>query len=177
MDIVLRAKQVMGTFELDPASDAFGNSRVGARTYYTELADGLSKPWGSREDPNNVFCNPPGGKRGNQSVALFFWDKLMQELGHGHIKTGIFVAFSIEQLQSSQQAKSPMTAHHVCIPKKRIQFESAQGVKAKNPTHASAIVLVRGRTAPAETVTLFFEAFHTLGAVLMPQMRLAKVAF
>lgn len=80
MDIVLRAKQVMGTFELDPASDAFGNSRVGARTYYTELADGLSKPWG-------------------------------------------------------------------------------------------------GRTAPAETVTLFFEAFHTLGAVLMPQMRLAKVAF
>ena len=177
MGIIERSKAVMGTIDLDPASDPFGNSRLEARKYYTEEADGLTKPWGSPEDPGVVFCNPPGGvKDGNKSQPLMFWQKLTEELDKGHIKVAMFLAFSIEQLQSSQKCANPMTNHYLCIPKRRIQFEDAQGQKAKSPTHASAIILVRGKTASLASATLFFVMFHPLGSILMPHMRLTSAA-
>ncbi len=53
---------VLGTIDLDPASDDFGNSRVRADRFYASEEDGLAQDWGG-----SMFINPPGGKRGNKS--------------------------------------------------------------------------------------------------------------
>ena len=74
LPIVEMARAVLGgIINLDPASDAFGNSRVEANMYFTEEHDGLQHPWYGQ-----IFCNPPGGKLGNKSRMKLFWQKLMR---------------------------------------------------------------------------------------------------
>lgn len=55
--IVDAARRVMGCIDLDPASSAKANERVGARGIFTVNDDGLSRPWTGR-----VWMNHPFGK-------------------------------------------------------------------------------------------------------------------
>lgn len=48
------ARLVMGTIDLDPASNDFANLTVKASQYYTEEMDGLSREWFG-----NIWMNPP----------------------------------------------------------------------------------------------------------------------
>lgn len=64
-------REVLGGVDLDPASSETANETVQATNYFTEDQDGLSQRW-----YGNVFCNPPGGKRNNQSLPKLFWQKL-----------------------------------------------------------------------------------------------------
>lgn len=61
------ARQVMGSIDLDPASNDFANETVKASQYYTEEDDGLEQDWFG-----NIWMNPP------YSTALLqrFADKL-----------------------------------------------------------------------------------------------------
>ena len=62
------ARKVLGTIDLDPASNDFANETVKATTYYTEETDGLAQEWFG-----NIWMNPP------YSTALLsqFADKLV----------------------------------------------------------------------------------------------------
>lgn len=62
------ARQVMGSIDLDPASNDFANETVKATEYYTEEDDGLKQEWFG-----NIWMNPP------YSTALLqkFADKLI----------------------------------------------------------------------------------------------------
>lgn len=64
------AREVMGTIDLDPASNDFANETVKATTYYTEETDGLAQKWFG-----NIWMNPP------YSTALLsrFAEKLAEE--------------------------------------------------------------------------------------------------
>lgn len=64
------AREVMGTIDLDPASNDFANETVRATTYYTEETDGLAQKWFG-----NIWMNPP------YSTALLsrFAEKLAEE--------------------------------------------------------------------------------------------------
>lgn len=64
------AREVMGTIDLDPASNDFANETVRATTYYTEETDGLVQKWFG-----NIWMNPP------YSTALLsrFAEKLARE--------------------------------------------------------------------------------------------------
>lgn len=64
------AREVMGTIDLDPASNDFANETVKATTYYTEETDGLAQKWFG-----NIWMNPP------YSTALLsrFAEKLTEE--------------------------------------------------------------------------------------------------
>lgn len=48
------ARSVMGTIDLDPASNEYANETVRASTYYTEETNGLEKEWFG-----NIWLNPP----------------------------------------------------------------------------------------------------------------------
>ena len=48
------AREVLGTIDLDPASNDFANETVNAKTYYTEESNGLEQDWFG-----NIWMNPP----------------------------------------------------------------------------------------------------------------------
>jgi len=145
-DFILSAtRSLLGGIDLDPASSEIANQRVKAHTYYTKEDNSLHLPWCGK-----VFLNPPGGKlKGTRSLTKAFWQKLVTEYlldEHliGHVTEAIFLAFSIELLQTSQNgADNPKywaTSYPICIPKQRISFIDADGNAQTSPPHASAII-------------------------------------
>lgn len=62
------ARSVMGSIDLDPASNDFANETVKATTYYTEADNGLKKEWFG-----NVWLNPPY----STSLVQSFIDKVV----------------------------------------------------------------------------------------------------
>ena len=62
-------RDVLGSIDLDPASDVYGQSIVKANKYYDRFDDGLALPW-----YGNVFCNPPYGKsQANNASNQAMW--------------------------------------------------------------------------------------------------------
>src|SRR5262245_41059362 len=106
------ARQVMGAIDFDPASDAEANLTVKAARYLTEEDDGLEHLWTGK-----TFINPPGGK------AAEFWEHLIALFLSGHVSEAVWIGYSLEQLQSFQNACSitPLS-YPMCVPKQRIAF-------------------------------------------------------
>ncbi len=50
------ARQVLGTIDLDPASNAEANKTIRATNYYDQASNGFQQPWHGR-----VYLNPPYG--------------------------------------------------------------------------------------------------------------------
>lgn len=97
-------------------------------------------------------------------MACLFWEKLMQERRAGNITHAIFVAFSVEQLAVTQGRDfPPMTSFYICIPKKRIRFNHANGLPGPAPSHSNAIIYVPGTE---DQSFQFGNHFEDLGAIL-----------
>lgn len=139
-DIVERARRCMGSIDLDPASNELAQDTVKASCYFTENA--LSLGWGVGPEwtgKSNVFLNPPGGKIGNESKAVLFWKKLIEEWKEGRVGQAIFIGFSLEILQTSQcKGVTSVAEFPFCIPSKRIRFDGS----GSSPTHGNVIVYV-----------------------------------
>lgn len=138
-----KVHNVIGLPDFDPASCAEANEVVKAATYYS--SNGLEKPWYL----GTIFINPPGGKVGNKSQTTLFWEELMRHRKYHHtFKHAIFIAFSIEALQTTQScAYGSMGDFTFCIPKQRIKFDRPKGVpadKKDHPSHANAVIYVPG---------------------------------
>jgi len=166
--IVEAARAVMGGIDLDPASCWAANRTVHAAGIYTAEDDGLSKPWAGR-----VFLNPPGGKRDGKSLAKLFWEKLSRDWADGRVTEAVFLAFSVELLQTAQTTKDPPplpTVFPLCFPARRIAFVGADGKPARGNTHASAIIYLPCVSARDARIRAFVSAFAPIGAVVIPQL-------
>lgn len=160
VSVVGKVKRVLGEIDLDPASNVFANQQIQAKKIFTEETDGLTSTWGLNE---SIFCNPPSGKVGSKSKTNLFWQKLMHEVYSGNVGHAIFLAFSIEQLQSSQRkGVPPMMAFPFCVPAKRIAFEDPRGEDRKAPSHSNMIIYVPGSI---DKTYVFKEVFSSLGYV------------
>lgn len=112
--IVEAAREVLGgEIDLDPASCVVANSQiVHARSFYqADGPSGLDHMWEGR-----WFCNPPSPPREWWERAAVSW-----ALGLGR---GVFVAYSIEQLQQSQgnEWAASMMRFPICIPRSRVRY-------------------------------------------------------
>lgn len=161
--IARKVQVTLGTIDLDPASEAKANELIGAKVYLTEDDDGLTRDWGA-SNPVSVYCNPPGGKRGNQSQTFLFWRRLMGlRRSHG-LRHAIFMCFSVEALQTTQgKDVPPIGDFYVCIPKRRIAFDYPDGRPSTGPSHSNAIVYVPGRVNES---AVFRAHFEEVGSIL-----------
>ena len=174
---LLVAKKVLGTIDLDPASDENGNILVGAQRFITKEQDGLTCEWLPDDThPVTIWMNPPGPvrrKKGapmlpeNRPLPKLFWERLMVYRSRNQVQHAIVAAFSIEQLQQSQNwGVSSMMEFPFCIPKRRVQWNAApDAAEANSPTHASAFIYVPGTID--RTVDFEFW-FSELGNVSLP---------
>lgn len=167
--IVERARVVMGSIDLDPASHDEAAPLIKAITYYTEKENGLTSPWWG-----NVFVNPPGG------LVPQFWQRFIGMWLEKQITQGFWVGYSLEQFQTlqSQCAKYPHPLDYsVCIPKQRIPFVENKAKKQERikkllkkgkvpneksqPSHGNYLVYV------GENKSVFAQIFSEIGIVVL----------
>lgn len=164
--LVDRVREVLGGIDLDPASSFEANKRIKAKRFYNERMDGLVQRW-----HGSIFVNPPGGVRAfgkKRSNQVLFWEKLMS--AWPVFRHAIFLAFSLESLQSTQRCAAPaMTTFLLCIPDRRIRFDNPNGTPGRSPTHANAIIYVPGSVDRTQS---FCESFRDVGALLGPALHL-----
>lgn len=188
-DIVDRARRTVGAFDLDPASTAAANLAIGAARYYTREQDGFFQDWSGV-----VLLNPPGGvltgtkevpqterdKRASErwktkSSAVAWWRHLVHDFEAGQVTGAIFVGFTLELLQGSQD-QSQITDfatpcdYPTCIPAKRIRFdtmadEDAPRVKGDAPPHGSFITLLSHDVRAHQRFAL---EFRPVGKIIGP---------
>lgn len=163
--VIERAREVLGGFDLDPASNAFGNTRVQAARYIDEAENGLTADWG---DAKRVFLNPPGGKLNGKSLPALFWRKLMEHVAWRDMRPEfIWIGFSLEQLRVSQGPTvhpfHSMGEFPLCIPEKRLRFVDADGKVQTRPTHSNLIVY------NGPKFQLFKKMFGDLGTIIHPE--------
>lgn len=106
------AREVMGTIDLDPASNDFANNTIKAKTYYTEETNGLDQKWFG-----NIWMNPP------YSTALL--SKFADKLTSGGYKQAIVLvnnATETEWFSKMISCASAIVFHHG-----RIRFEKRDG--------------------------------------------------
>lgn len=160
-DIMSRVHSVIGYPDLDPASDHEANQVVKASRIITE--DSLGTPWFPVENLiGSVFLNPPGGKFVGKSQAGLFWRELIFYHNLCRVTESIYIGFSLESLAVNQNYAPMLPGTSICIPQRRIQFDSPGGTKAKSPTHANVIIYTPGRDDHSGE---FYDAFESLGLV------------
>ena len=163
--VIDKVYNVLETIDLDPASDVFGNQRIKAINYWDEFDDALSFEWSGKVDyPVKVYMNPPGGRIGNKSKTALFWQKLLDLRKANMLNHAIVMGFSLEQLAVTQSCSLGMADFPVCIPKRRIRFESSEG-HPNSPTHANVICYVPGLE---NKTSVFKETFSNIGKLMHP---------
>lgn len=139
-DIVERARNVMGSIDLDPCSSTDFNETVKAGIYYDldECGqDGLKLPWFGK-----VFVNPPGG------LVKEFW---LRSTSICHADTALrdtesvnqlfWVGFSVEQLGVLAHERYHPMDFSFCILRKRVSFIRHDGYKG-SPSHANYVCAI-----------------------------------
>lgn len=179
-EVIELAREVLEAIDLDPFSCKEFNRRVKSGRYFTKEDNSLGMAWiqpifqGTEIhhwEPVSVFINPPSkvlvpnakGQLKSKSGAKEAWCKLLREMELGHVTHAIFIAFSVEQLQTTQFYQKSLLDFPFCIPKKRLSYLSREGVPQVNGTHASAIIYIPNLIDNTEK---FIELFSSIGKVV-----------
>jgi len=107
------AREVMGTIDLDPASNETAQRTVRATTFYTVETNGLDKQW-----TGNVWMNPPYS---NPEVQQFT-DKVIAEFKAGNIGEAIVLTNNSADTGWHRAMQDACT--RMCTTTGRIRFES-----------------------------------------------------
>ena len=120
------AREVMGGFDLDPASSQIAQKGVNAGKFYTIDDDGLEQPWFGK-----VWLNPPYA----QPAIAQFCEKMVNEYMVGNVSEAIMLTHNYTDTAWFHCAEAASAA--ICFTRGRIAFESPDGKKAA-PTQGQA---------------------------------------
>lgn len=137
------ARSVMGSIDVDPASNDIAQKIVNAATYYTAETNGLDKTW-----EGNVWLNPPYAS----DLIGKFADKLIQE--QEHYKQAIVLVNNATETEWFNKIISIASA--VCFPKGRVKFYMPDG-RTGAPLQGQAVLYIGSRPEA------FASAFCKLG--------------
>lgn len=146
-----RARQVLGTIHLDPASDELPQQWIKAEKYYTKEQDGLSKSWFG-----NVWLNPPFAD------TQRFVDYLIEEFETGRTREAILL---VNSNLGYRWFEDLWIKYPVCMVRDRIRFIKADGTSGGQAKRAQCFVLLHRQY---DTLFKFTEVFQEFGRVLMP---------
>lgn len=172
-ELVEPARETLGGFELDPCSNAYWNRYViKAARFHSK--NGHRKPWcrGGR-----VFVNSPGPIREMRDGSMVtvtpslvrpFWQRTAR-LGIDHA-AGIWIGYSLQQLQQLQQEDVHPLCFVTCFPDHRIEYlqfvDGGPPRPSGSPMHGSSVTLVSRNT---KLIDRFARCFAHLGAIVEPR--------
>ena len=146
-EYIKAAVAVMGTIDLDPASTAVANSRVGASIFYTEAEDGRKHPWTGR-----IWMNPPYA----QPLVGQFCERLAETFTAGEVTEACVLVNNATETKWFQILASVAAA--MCFPRGRVRFWHPDKVSA--PLQGQAVIYL------GIHVEEFWEQFHDFGFVV-----------
>ena len=144
------ARKVMGSIDLDPASNNLAQEVVQATRWFGIEENGLQQSWGSY---GNVWMNPPY----KQPEMSLFADKLCTEFVDGNIKQAIMLTNN--NTDTHWFHKSAKVASAVCFTLGRINFYKADGMITQ-PTNGQAFFYF------GNNVESFVEVFADIGTIM-----------
>jgi hypothetical protein len=147
--LVEAARQVLGAFDLDPASSDQANTVIKAAQYYTLHDDGLALPWHGR-----IWLNPPYALE----LITKFLAKLVACAGAGEITAAAVLVNNATETEWFQSIAPIATA--IAFPKGRVQFWR-DGASA-TPLQGQAVIYIGDQPA------VFRATFAPYGFVVTP---------
>lgn len=143
------ARDVLGGFDLDPASCEFANRTVKAARFLSKENDGLAISWHGR-----VWMNPPYA----QPLIEQFCSKLVEEFSAGRVKEAVTLTHNYTDTAWFHILAS--VADAICFTRGRIRFIDDKGVQAASPTQGQAFCYFGGRRSA------FAARFSSIGFVV-----------
>ena len=129
LDIIARARLVMGDIDLDPASSEVANRTVQAAKFYTAEDNGLAHPWHGR-----VWMNPPYA----QPLMADFAEAVSSKYASQEIEQACVLVNNGTETQWFQRMLQ--VADAVCFPRGRIRFVDPEGKPSGAPLQGQAIL-------------------------------------
>jgi ParB family transcriptional regulator, chromosome partitioning protein len=144
--IIEKAREVMGSIELDPASCAEAQTIVKANRYFTEVDNGLTKHWIAE----TLWLNPPYGTLGSK-----FCEKLLSEWSKGNFEQALVL------VRGDSKAMEALFHHAYHCRSKRICFTPSAALLKQKRREAGLKGQV-WKNAPVPGSTLFYFGDHPI---------------
>jgi len=136
---IVMAREVLGSIDLDPASNALAQSWIQAEKIYTKEDNGLEQKWAY-----NVFCNPPYGRSVeewlNKAIAGYQW---------GDISACIML---LNRTGAAWYKKRKREVTAICEVDRRIAFLDESGKLQSSPRYYNDFIYLGKRPDKFESV-------------------------
>jgi DNA N-6-adenine-methyltransferase (Dam) len=139
------ARLVLGTIDVDPASNPMAQETVKATTFFSQENDGLTKEW-----HGNVWLNPPY----HRALQPLFVDKLVAEVKAGRVKQAIMLTNNSTDTEWFRIAAEASNA--ICFTIGRVGFTTPSGEEVA-PTQGQAFFYY------GENTKEFMDVFAPIG--------------
>lgn len=141
------ARQVLGSIDVDPASNPVANEVVQAATFYTAEDSGLDKEW-----HGTAWMNPPY----ESGLIGQFVEKLCDEYACGSVTRAVVLVNNATETKWFQALAEQASA--ICFPRGRVKFW-APGKPSAAPLQGQAVLFL------GQEVDEFARAFSSFGFV------------
>lgn len=143
------AKQLMGSIDIDPASNEKAQEIIKAEKYYTQENNGLDKEW-----KGNVWMNPPY----SQPLIKEFCFKLIEKIESKEINQACVLINNATETEFVQEMLKICKA--VCFIKGRVKFIDMEGKESGSPLQGQFIIYFGNESAK------FKKVFSQFGEIL-----------